>query len=88
MVLDFAVKHKDKVEATVAKPGLISAPGKYLWNAWISIISVTMSVPSIDLRDISAAMLNQVVHGFEKDPLMNDDLVRIAKGINKAERGF
>lgn len=36
-------------------------------------------LPLVELRDIVAAMLDQVVNGFEKDTLLNDDLVRIGK---------
>jgi hypothetical protein len=35
--------------------------------------------PSVDVADISAALLNQVINGFEKEPLTNDDLVRIGR---------
>jgi hypothetical protein len=37
------------------------------------------SLPAISVVEISAAMLDQVVNGFEKDPLMNQDLVRIGQ---------
>ena len=35
--------------------------------------------PNIGVREISAAMLHSVIHGFEKEPLENDDLVRIGR---------
>lgn len=38
-----------------------------------------MSVPIADVGEISAAMLHEVMHGFEKEPLENDDLVRIGR---------
>lgn len=38
-------------------------------------------VPNVSVVDVAAAMLDQVVNGFEKDPLMNDDLARIGKGV-------
>jgi hypothetical protein len=37
--------------------------------------------PTGDLNEIVAAMLDQVVNGFEKEPLMNEDLVRIGKAV-------
>ncbi len=37
------------------------------------------SVPIVDVTEVSAAMLHQVMHGFEKEPLENDDLVRIGR---------
>jgi hypothetical protein len=38
-------------------------------------------VPSITVTEIAAAMLDQVVNGFEKEPLRNEDLVRIGRGL-------
>jgi hypothetical protein len=38
-------------------------------------------VPNISVVEVAAAILDQVVNGFEKDPLMNDDLARIGKGV-------
>ena len=34
-------------------------------------------IPQIELTDVAAAMLDQVLNGFEKGTLSNDDLVRI-----------
>jgi hypothetical protein len=53
------------------KPGLIDAPGAEKREV--------PGVPHIELSDIAAAMLDQVVDGFEKDTLSNDDLVRIGQ---------
>ena len=43
--------------------------------------------PSIAVEEIAAAMIDQVVRGFEKEPLLNEDLSRIGKQVlqNKAE---
>lgn len=46
-------------------------PGKVMPNV--------PGLPLVELRDIAAAMLDQVAIGFEKDTLSNDDLVRIGK---------
>ncbi|KIW66093.1 hypothetical protein PV04_08297 [Phialophora macrospora] len=78
-ILAFAASHPGQVEVTVAKPGLILEPGNVLhwlrsWLLWF-----VASLPAISVVDISAAMLDQVVNGFEKDPLMNEDLVRIGQ---------
>jgi hypothetical protein len=53
------------------KPGLIDAPGAEKREI--------PGLPHIDLPDIAAALLDQVVCGFEKDTLSNDDLVRIGQ---------
>ena len=44
-----------------------------------TIMKYVMSLPNVDVTEISAAMLQEVVHGFEKEPLENDDLVRIGR---------
>ncbi|OCT47174.1 hypothetical protein CLCR_02569 [Cladophialophora carrionii] len=78
-VLAFAASHPGQVEVTVAKPGLILEPGNILhWlKSWL--LWVVVSLPSITVVEIAAAMLDQVINGFEKDPLMNEDLVRIGQ---------
>jgi hypothetical protein len=42
---------------------------------------LAMSMPSVTVTEISATMLDQVVNGFEKEPLMNEDLVRIGQRV-------
>jgi hypothetical protein len=59
------------VESGIVKPGLIDAPGKEK--------RTVPGVPNVNLSDVAAAMLDQVVHGFEKDTLRNDDLTRIGQ---------
>lgn len=45
-----------------------------------------MSMGNVDVREVSAAMLHEVVHGFEKEPLENEDLVRIGRqALERAE---
>lgn len=38
-------------------------------------------LPKIELCDIAAALLDQVVNGFEKDTLSNDDMARIGQSV-------
>jgi len=80
-ILAFAASHPGQVDVTVAKPGLILQPGNaFHWvRSWL--LWFVASLPSVGLNEISAAMLEQVVNGIEKDPLMNDDLVRIGQNI-------
>lgn len=40
-------------------------------------------MPSVTVTEFSAAMIDQVVNGFEKEPLMNEDLVRIGRRVLK-----
>jgi hypothetical protein len=74
LVLDFAAKYG--FEATVAKPGLIMA-GTLTGSLFGAVLRTTGVVPSVRVEEVAAAMLQQVVNGFEKDPLTNADLVRI-----------
>jgi hypothetical protein len=67
------------LEVCVAKPGIISGPGQYLKNIGATLMNFVTSVPIVDVTEVSAAMLHQVMHGFEKEPLENDDLVRIGR---------
>lgn len=81
MVQDFGRDHKE-VEVQIVRPGMILSS----INSWrifqASMIRasdyITSAVANIDRTDLSAALLSQVVHGFEKDILSNSDLVRIS----------
>jgi hypothetical protein len=44
-----------------------------------TLLEVAGVVPSLYNVEVAAAMLDQVVKGFEKDPLENIDLRRIGK---------
>lgn len=63
----------------MAKPGIITAPGQYLKTIFAMVMKYVMSLPSVDVAEISAAMLHEIIHGFEKEPLQNDDLIRIGR---------
>lgn len=68
-VLAFAAQHNGQLEACVAKPGMITTPSK----------TMASNYPRIDLSELSAALLHQIVDGFAKEPLLNDDLVKIGQ---------
>lgn len=40
---------------------------------------VTRAIPNISVTELSAAILDQIVRGFEKEALSNADLVRIGQ---------
>jgi hypothetical protein len=69
------------VEACVAKPGLIDAPGKtgLVMKMVQTVGRSIISLPKVDLSDIAATLLNQAVTGFEKETLLNEDLIRIGR---------
>ncbi|KAJ6475255.1 putative nucleoside-diphosphate-sugar epimerase [Mycena vitilis] len=77
-VLVFAAQHSsDKFEACVAKPGIITLSAAS--RVFASAVKVVMGIPSVSVPEVAAAMLQQVVDGFEKEPLQNADLVRIGR---------
>jgi hypothetical protein len=80
-VLAYAAQHKGQIEACVAKPGLITVPGLQLRSIFARAASMVMTVPTIDRGDCVAVMLDQVIRGFEKEPLENTDLVEMAKKL-------
>ena len=77
--LAYAAEHKDALQVCVAKPGLIIAPGEYLRSIGAAAMNLMGIVPNLAVGEVSAAMLHQVVHGWEKEPLENADLVRIGR---------
>ncbi|KAF4811298.1 hypothetical protein CGCSCA5_v009887 [Colletotrichum siamense] len=78
-ILALAEEHRPKVEVCIAKPGWITAPNDYMKMAMGFALKWVASLPSICVQEISAAMLHQVVNGFEKDTLLNDDLAGIGR---------
>ncbi|KXH59146.1 hypothetical protein CNYM01_06471 [Colletotrichum nymphaeae SA-01] len=78
-VLALAKEHEAQPDACVVKPGLITAPNDFLRMAVACALWWTVSLPSIGVREISTAMLNQSLFGFEKDTLENDDLLRLGE---------
>ncbi|KAF8311142.1 hypothetical protein DL93DRAFT_2169194 [Clavulina sp. PMI_390] len=78
-LLAFAKEHPG-VEVTVAKPAYIPAPESLLRSFVGGLIKWGGGI-SISRADIVTAMLDQVVNGFDKDPLDNADLVGIAERV-------
>ncbi|KAK7430743.1 hypothetical protein QQZ08_002787 [Neonectria magnoliae] len=80
-LLAYAADHQGEIEVCAAKPGFITAPGIALaWrSAFAFVLKLTHGLASISITDISAAMLDQVIYGFEKEPLFTDDLTRIGR---------
>ena len=58
---------------------MINAPGERLKIAVSPIISTFVGIHSIGLEELSSVMIDQVLGGFEKDPISDVDLVRLAK---------
>ncbi|TVY64300.1 hypothetical protein LSUE1_G006817 [Lachnellula suecica] len=87
-VLDFAAASNGTVEASTAKPGMISGPD-VPWTQAIAktIISTVVGLPRVEVSEIAAAMITAVVGGFEKDTYLNEDLVRIGRKVLDNETG-
>ncbi|CAG8984082.1 hypothetical protein HYALB_00003024 [Hymenoscyphus albidus] len=82
-VLNFAKESNGTVLAAVAKSGLIDAPGKTgpVMKVVQTIGSTIIGLPKVDISEISATLLKQAVDGIEKEILLNEDLVRIGRGV-------
>lgn len=82
-VLDYAKKSAGAVEACVAKPGLIDAPGKVgpAMKVLQTVGRTIIGLPKVELSEIAATLLDQAVNGFEKETLLNEDLARIGQKV-------
>ncbi|KAI0116494.1 NAD(P)-binding protein [Nemania sp. FL0031] len=72
------------IEVAAAKAGLVTEPGDFKRAAMGFAVKVTTGIPSINVGTLVAAMLDQVVNGFEKEPLTPHDLIRIGETVSKA----
>jgi hypothetical protein len=69
----------------VVKPGLITVPGLHMTSMFATVANWATTVPTVARADIVAVMLDQVINGFEKDPLDNDDLNRMAQQLKASK---
>lgn len=81
MLLDLGKELGGGIEVASAKPGYITATGDIVRATMAATVRAVSGIPSIDVVDLAAAMLDQVIKGFEREPLMPDDLIRLAKAI-------
>ena len=72
--MDFVNKSQGSIEAAVARPAIITTEG---------VTSPVPGLPEVDLADMAAALISQVLGGFEKEILSNDDLGRIGQQARK-----
>ncbi|KAI0009212.1 NAD(P)-binding protein [Xylariaceae sp. FL0662B] len=78
-VIKFAAEHEG-VEAAVAKLALIYASIELLKTIVFGPLArLIIGAPSISTIDLAKAMLDQVISGFEKNPLQAMDLVRLSE---------
>jgi hypothetical protein len=71
------------VEACITKPGLIAGPNRTTFAGGIfkAVMRTLVCVPKVEATEITATMVDQVVNGFEKETLLNEDLVRIGSEV-------
>ena len=62
------------MSACVAKPGIITAPGR---AGPPGVVAPTM--PRVAVVELAAAMLQGILEGFGSETLTNDDLARLGK---------
>ncbi|KAI1750222.1 NAD(P)-binding protein [Xylaria castorea] len=71
------------IELAVAKPGYITASGDLTRSVMAATVKTVSGIPSIDVVDLVAAMIDQVIRGFAKEPLMPEDLIKIAGTLSQ-----
>ncbi|CAO2649672.1 Nn.00g009640.m01.CDS01 [Neocucurbitaria sp. VM-36] len=87
-IFELAAKHKTRAEVCVAKPGFITGQSGVLRGLFGTALWLTGLVDTIDVKAASAAMLHQVVRGFEgtEGVLTNAEMVKLGKDVLANER--
>jgi hypothetical protein len=78
-VLNYAKKSEGTVEACVVKPGLVDGETGPIIRAMQTVGCYMINMPRVEVSDLAAALLQQVVEGFDNSTLFNEDLVRIGQ---------
>lgn len=65
----------------MAKPGLVDGETGPVIRALQTVGCYIINMPRVDVSDLAAAMLHQVVEGFDNCTLLNEDLVRIGQQV-------
>ena len=77
------------MEVTVSKPAGIKAPGHHprvsAKLASANLPSIFGDIPEVHLSELAAAMVDQCVNGITKDPLWNEDLIKIGRRVLREE---
>ncbi|CZR58951.1 uncharacterized protein PAC_08843 [Phialocephala subalpina] len=87
MVLAYGEEHEG-IKVCVARPGTITSSLTFWRTAQAKLFGFanmfTRAIPNVSREELAAALLDQVVHGFEKGPLTNADLIRLGCSALKA----
>lgn len=71
----------------MTKPSLVTSNLTFLGSVVGAAARLTGVMPTIGIEELAAAMVQQIRDGFEKEPLMNDNLKRIGrKALEDAKR--
>ena len=84
-LLAFAAEKKGALEVSIAKPGLITAPGRILRSILAPILKYVRGTPVVDIREVAGSLLKEVGEGFSAETLENADLVRIGREALKGD---
>jgi hypothetical protein len=68
----------------VAKPGWITAATFTTKSIMAFAMRWTVSMPSVSVIECSATMIDYVVNGFDKEPLVKEDWFRIGRQVLSA----
>ena len=86
MVIEFP-KEYPGVEICIAQPGVVvnSTPfGRSILASVFHVLNTfTRAIPNIDREELSAAVLDLAVKGFDQETVKNNDLVRRGQAVLK-----
>lgn len=82
-MLALAAENQVRAEACVAKPGFITGQGGILRGILGTAMYWTGAVDTIDVKVVAAAMLDQVVRGFDgtEEMLTNQEMVKLGTEV-------
>lgn len=80
----------DGVEVCIAQPGMVTNSTTWSWAILSSAFRVanvfTRAIPNVSRSELATAVLDQAIHGFEKETLSNADLVRLGQAGRQADK--
>ncbi|KAJ5358909.1 uncharacterized protein N7496_011322, partial [Penicillium cataractarum] len=87
-VREFSKNHTN-IETCIARPGVVTNSKTWGRAALASMLQVTnyfwRFIPNVSRRELAAAVLSQVLHGFNGEMLSNEDLGRIGQELLRAK---
>ncbi|KAH6658498.1 hypothetical protein BKA67DRAFT_656687 [Truncatella angustata] len=83
-LLAIASESKGALEVCAAKPGWITDTTFTRRSIMAFVMRLAVSMPSVSVAECSAAMLDQIVHGFDTEPLLNEAMVTIGRRVLSA----